>query len=50
MPGLGRAALQALTFLFVDVIVGVFVMLVSTERQRPGDMAANTLVVRKRSS
>ncbi len=50
VPGPGRAELRALTFLFVDMIVGVFVMLVSPERQRPGDMAANTLVVRKRRS
>ena len=47
-PGTGRAALRALIFLFADVIVGVFVMLASPKRQRPGDMAANTLVVRKR--
>ncbi len=50
VPGPGRAALRALAFLFVDMLVGVFVMLVSPERQRPGDMAANTLVVRKRRS
>jgi uncharacterized RDD family membrane protein YckC len=47
-PGTGRAALRALIFLFADMIVGVFVMLASPKRQRPGDMAANTLVVRKR--
>jgi uncharacterized RDD family membrane protein YckC len=47
-PGPGRAALRALIFLFADMIVGVFVMLASPKRQRPGDMAANTLVVRKR--
>lgn len=47
-PGLGRAALRALIFLFADMIVGVFVMLASPKRQRPGDMAAGTLVVRKR--
>jgi uncharacterized RDD family membrane protein YckC len=49
-PGPGRAALRALIFLFADMIVGVFVMLASPKRQRPGDMAANTLVVRKRRS
>jgi uncharacterized RDD family membrane protein YckC len=48
VPGPGRAALRALTFLFVDMLVGVFVMLASPRRQRPGDMAAKTLVVRKR--
>ena len=47
-PGPGRAALRALTFLFADMLVGVFVMLASPKRQRPGDMAANTLVVRKK--
>ncbi len=48
VPGLGRAALRALTFLFVDMFAGIFVMLASPRHQRPGDMAANTLVVRKR--
>jgi uncharacterized RDD family membrane protein YckC len=48
IPGPGRSALRALTFLFVDMIAGVFVMLASPKRQRPGDMAANTLVVRRR--
>jgi uncharacterized RDD family membrane protein YckC len=47
VPGLGRAALRAAMFLFVDMLVGVFVMLASSNRQRPGDIAANTLVVRK---
>ena len=47
-PGPYRAALRALTFLFVDMLVGLFVMLASQKRQRPGDMAAGTLVVRKR--
>ncbi|MDQ3303112.1 MAG: RDD family protein [Actinomycetota bacterium] len=50
VPGPGRAALRALAFLFVDMLVGVFVMLISPERQRPGDMVANTLVVRKVNS
>ena len=44
----GRAALRALVFRFADMIMGVFVMLASPRRQRPGDMAAGTLVVRKR--
>lgn len=48
VPGPGRAALRALTFLFVDMFAGIFVMLASPKRQRPGDMAAGTLVVRKR--
>jgi uncharacterized RDD family membrane protein YckC len=48
VPGPWRAALRALTFLFVDMFVGIFVMSASPKRQRPGDMAANTLVVRKR--
>ena len=47
-PGPYRAALRALTFLFVDMFVGLFVMLASRKRQRPGDVAAGTLVVRKR--
>ena len=48
VPGPGRAALRALTFLFVDMLVGIFVMLASPRRQRPGDMAAGTLVVHRR--
>jgi uncharacterized RDD family membrane protein YckC len=48
VPGLGRSALRALIFLLADMIVGLFVMLASPKRQRPGDMAAGTLVVRKR--
>ncbi len=48
VPGPGRAALRALTFMFADMIAGLFVMLSSPRRQRPGDMAANTLVVRKK--
>jgi len=50
VPGPWRAGLRALTFLFVDMFVGIFVMLASPKRQRPGDMAANTLVVRKRDA
>ena len=46
-PGPYRAALRALTFLFVDMLVGLFVMVASPKRQRPGDVAAGTLVVRK---
>jgi uncharacterized RDD family membrane protein YckC len=48
VPGLGRSALRALIFLFADMILGLFVMLASPKHQRPGDMAAGTLVVRKR--
>lgn len=48
VPGPGRAALRALTFMFADMIAGLFVMLSSPGKQRPGDMAANTLVVRKK--
>ena len=47
VPGPGRAALRALTFLFADMLVGIFVILASPKRQRPGDMVANTLVVRR---
>ena len=47
VPGPGRATLRALTFLFVDMFAGIFVMLASPKRQRPGDMAANTLMVRR---
>ena len=46
-PGPWRAALRASTFLFVDMFIGVFVMLGSPRRQRLGDLAANTLVVRE---
>jgi uncharacterized RDD family membrane protein YckC len=49
VPGPSRAALRALMFLFVDMFAGIFVMLASPRRQRPGDMAANTLVIGKRS-
>ncbi len=49
VPGPGRSALRALVFLFADMILGLFMMLASPKRQRPGDMAAGTLVVRKRS-
>ena len=48
VPGPGRAALRALMFLFVDMFVGIFVMLASPRRQRPGDLTTNTLVVRKK--
>ena len=47
VPGPGRAALQAATFLFIDMLAGIFMMLASPKRQRLGDVAANTLVVRK---
>jgi uncharacterized RDD family membrane protein YckC len=46
-PGMGRAALRALMFLAVDGLAGLFVILASSRHQRIGDMAANTLVVRK---
>jgi uncharacterized RDD family membrane protein YckC len=46
-PGPGRAALRALMFLAVDGLAGVFVILASSHHQRLGDMAANTLVVRR---
>ncbi len=48
VPGPGRAALRAQTFLFVDMLAGIFVMLASPKRQRHGDMAAGTPVMRKR--
>jgi len=47
-PGPYRGALRACTFLFVDMFVGLFVMLASPKRQRPSDIAAGTLVVRKK--
>ena len=46
-PGPGRAALRALMFLAVDGLAGVFVILASSHHRRLGDMAANTLVVRR---
>ena len=46
-PGLGRATLRALMFLAVDGLAGVFVILATSRHQRLGDMAANTLVVRR---
>ncbi len=48
VPGPGRAALRAAMFLFVDMLAGIFMMLASPKRQRLGDIAANTLVIRKR--
>jgi len=48
VPGTGRSALRALVFLFADITLGLFVMLASPTHQRPGDMSAGTLVVRKR--
>ena len=45
-PGPWRAALRASTFLFVDMFLGVPAMLRSPKRQRVGDVAASTLVVR----
>ena len=46
-PGPGRAALRALVFRLAHMIMSVFVMLASPKRQRPGDMTAGTLMVRK---
>lgn len=46
-PGTGRSALRALIFLAVDGVAGLFVILASSRHQRLGDMAANTLVVRR---
>ncbi len=48
VPGPGRAALRAQTFLFVDMLAAIFVMRASPKRQRHGDMAAGTPVTRKR--
>ena len=47
VPGQERAALPAATFLFVDMLAGIIVMLTSPKRQRLGDVSANTLVVCK---
>jgi uncharacterized RDD family membrane protein YckC len=47
VPGPWRAALRAMMFLFVDMLVGVFVVMASPKKQRLGDLAANTLVVRE---
>lgn len=46
-PGPGRSALRTLMFLAVDGVAGLFVILASSRHQRLGDMAANTLVVRR---
>ena len=48
-PGPCQAVLRALTFPFVNMLVGLSVMLASPKRQRPGDdVAVGTLVVRKK--
>lgn len=47
-PGLPRAALRALTFLATDGLLGLFVVLRSSTRQRPGDVVTETVVVRRR--
>lgn len=47
-PGLPRAALRALTFLATDGLFGLFVVLRSPTRQRPGDIVTETVVVRRR--
>jgi len=49
-PGLLRAALRALTFLATDGLLGLFVVLRSPTRQRPGDVVTETMVVRKKRS
>jgi uncharacterized RDD family membrane protein YckC len=49
-PGLLRAALRALTFLATDGLLGLFVVLRSPTRQRPGDVVTETMVVRRLSS
>lgn len=46
-PGLLRAALRALTFLATDGLLGLFVVLRSPERRRPGDVVSGTAVVRR---
>lgn len=46
-PGMGRATLRAILFLAADGLAGLFVILASPRHQRLGDMAANTLVVRR---
>jgi uncharacterized RDD family membrane protein YckC len=49
-PGLLRATLRALTFLATDGLLGLFVVLRSPTRQRPGDVVTETMVVRKKRS
>jgi uncharacterized RDD family membrane protein YckC len=49
-PGMGRAALRALMFVSVDGLAGLFVILALPRHQRLGDMAANTLVIRRARS
>ena len=49
-PGLPRAALRALTFLATDGLLGLFVVLRSPTRQRPGDLVTETVVVRRLSN
>ena len=41
------AAMRLFLLMSVDGLVGIFFVLASDKRQRLGDMAANTLVVRK---
>lgn len=49
-PGLWRAALRALMFLSTDGLLGLFVVMRSPTRQRPGDLVTETVVVRRRRS
>ena len=44
-PGPGRATLRAATFLFVNMLAGIFMLLISPKRQRLGDVVASMLVV-----
>ena len=50
MPGLGVAAIRTILRLIDGLfgyLVGFIVVLASSKRQRLGDMAAHTLVIRK---
>ncbi len=40
--------MRAAAFPFVDMLANIFMILASPKRERLGDIAANTLVVRKR--
>lgn len=47
VPGPKAAAMRLFLLMFFDGLGGIFCVLASDKRQRLGDMAANTLVVRK---
>ena len=47
VPGPKAAAMRLFLLMFFDSLGGIFCVLASEKRQRLGDMAANTLVVRK---